>query len=347
MANTSKERLLRALRREPVDAIPAAAVTTGITVEMMRKCGIFWPEAHRDPIKMAGLAESIHLYTELEAIKLPFCMTVESEAMGATIDYRTMETVPSETGHIFDHPDQMHIPADFLDRGRIPVVLKAISTLRARYDQETPIISSIVGPFSLATKLFGFQNFLVWFIDHPDWVHQVMAALTPLTHRYIQAEIEAGADAITIGEAGSSGDLLSGASYGEFIAPYHRQLCSDLSVPTILHICGKSTRHAPFIAETGVTAYSFDEGLNVPKAREALAGKVSLVGYVPTVSVLLNGTPADVFAATTACLEEGVDVLTPGCALPPHTPLENIAALVEATRHWNLRQQPANAAAQG
>jgi uroporphyrinogen-III decarboxylase len=127
----TKERFFNALYRRPVDRPPVAAVATGITVEMMDRAGIFWPEAHGRADQLAGLAETIHLYTGVECIKLPFCMTVEVEALGAPVDYRTRDTIPTESRHIWDHPDQVHVPEDFLDCGRVPVVLQAVSALLA------------------------------------------------------------------------------------------------------------------------------------------------------------------------------------------------------------------------
>ncbi len=334
-----KERFLAALYGHPVDRPPVAAVTTGITVEMQQRVGIHWPEAHRHADQLAGLAEAIHLCTETECIKLPFCMTVEVEALGATVDYRTFDTIPTETHHIWNHPDELTLPADFFDRGRVPVVLRAIETLRRRYDAEIPIVTSIVGPWSLASKLFGFESFLVWTLEQPEWVHRIMAALTPLAIRYARAQVDAGADAVIMGEAGSSGDLISARTYRDFIAPYHRELCPAIPAPTILHICGKSTGHTKYIADTGATAYNFDEGVDARVAHMNLDGKVALTGYVPTVKVLLNGTPEDVYRSATECLNAGVHLLTPGCALAPHTPLVNIAAMVEAMRDWDRRRQ--------
>lgn len=331
----SKERFLTALRREPVDRIPVAAVATGITVEMMEKRGIFWPAAHRDVDQLAGLAESIHLYTDTECIKLPFDMAVEVEALGAPVDYRTVDTLPTETRPICERPDALHIPEDLFDRGRIPVVLRAITKLRRRYDSEIAIVSSIVGPFSMAEKIFGFENFLTWIIDRPKWVHAAMRALTPVAIRYARAQVEAGADAIIIGEAGCSGDLISWKTYRDLIAPYHTELCPAIPAPTILHICGKSTRHTQFIADTGTTAYNFDEGVDLGTAHKHLYGKVALTGAVPTVGVLLNGTPDNVYRASIECLDRGVHMLTPGCAMAPHTPLANIAAMTRAARDWS------------
>jgi MtaA/CmuA family methyltransferase len=331
----TKERFLNALRRQTVDRIPVAAVATGITVQMMEKSGIYWPAAHKDVDQLAGLAESIHLYTDTECIKLPFDMAVEVEALGAPIDYRTVDTVPTEIRHICNAPDEFAPPVDFFDRARVPIVLKAISKLRKRYDSEMAIVSSIVGPFSLAEKIFGFDGFLTWLIDRPEWVHQAMAKLTPLAIRYANAQVEAGADAIILGEAGCSGDLISSKTYRDFIAPYHRDLCRQIPAPTILHICGKSTKHTEYIAGTGATAYNFDEGVNIETANKYLDGKVALTGSVPTVRVLLNGTPDEVYQAAIDCLNSQVHMLTPGCAMAPHTPLENIAAMTRAAHDWS------------
>ena len=49
----TKERFMKALHLEPVDRPSVAAVVTGITVWMMERAGIFWPEAHTDSAKMA------------------------------------------------------------------------------------------------------------------------------------------------------------------------------------------------------------------------------------------------------------------------------------------------------
>lgn len=330
-----KARFLRALRHEPVDRPPVTAVATGITVGMMERVGIFWPEAHHDVDLMVRLAEAVWTVTQIECIKLPFGMTIEVEALGAPINFRTRDTLPSEARHIFNHPDELTLPKDFFNRGRVPVVLAAIERLRKRYDGEVAVVSSIVGPFSMAAKLFGFDNFLIWLIEQPDYVHQIMDTLTELAIQYATAQAAAGADAITIGEATCSGDLISPRTYRDFIAPYHSRLCPAIPAPSILHICGKSTGHLPYIAETGTTAYSFDEGVDIHKAYEQLKGRVALVGYVPAVNVLLNGTPEDTYRSAVECLQNGVDLLNPGCSIAPHTPLENIAAMRRAAVEWS------------
>ena len=331
----AKERFMNALTQKPVDRPPVAAVVTGITVPMMEKARIFWPEAHTDADQLATLAASVWEYAQIECIKLPFCMTIEVEVLGAPIDFGTIDTLPTEVAHIYNHPDELEIPDDFLDRGRVPTVLEAITKLRKKYDSEVAIVSSIVGPFALGGKLFGFDNFFPWIIDKPDYVHQIMDKLTDLSIKYANAQVEAGADAILIGEATCSGDLISPNTYRDFILSYHSRLCPAISAPSILHICGNSTRHIPYLAQTGAAGYSFDEGADINVAREHLKGKVALAGYVPTVDPLLQGSPEAVYQYSLECLGNGVDILAPGCSLPQHVTFDNLTAINQAVYDWS------------
>ncbi len=330
----SKERFMNALTQQPVDRPPVGAVVTAITVPMMEKSGVYWPEAHTEATKLADLAASVWEHAQIESIKLPFCMTIEAEALGASIDYGTVDTLPTDVKFIYNHPDELTIPADFFDRDRVPTVLKAITQLRKRYDTEVAVVASIVGPFVLAAKLFGFDNLFPWLITHPDYIHQIMEKLTDLAIDYAQAQVEAGADAILIGSATCSGDLISPETYQEFVVPYHHRLCAAISAPSILHICGNSAQHIPHIAATGTTGYSFDEGTDIVVGQDHLKGKVATVGHVPTVEVLLQGSPDDVYQASLESLGNGVDILAPGCSLPQHVSFENLAAMVKAGEDW-------------
>ncbi|MEA3336382.1 MAG: MtaA/CmuA family methyltransferase [Chloroflexota bacterium] len=286
----AKTRFLNALLHQPVDRPPVAAVVTGITVSMMERAGIYYPDAHSDVNQLAGLAASIWEYCGIEAIKLPFGMTVEVEVLGMEIDYGTLDTLPTDIVPIWNDPDELAIPEDFLDRCRVPIVLEAISQLRNRYDREVAVLSSIVGPFALSAKLFGFPNLFPWIITEPDNVHRVMNQLTGLAIQYANAQLDAGADAILLGEATCSGDLISPDTYRDFILPYHKRLCAGIHGPTIMHICGKSSNHLPYIAETGTTCYSFDEGVDIEMARTHLKGKVAMAGYVPTVEAFVRAS---------------------------------------------------------
>jgi [methyl-Co(III) methanol-specific corrinoid protein]:coenzyme M methyltransferase len=60
---TSRERVLAALRHEPVERTPVCNPTSVATVELMDLVDAHFPDANRDPEQMAWLAATS--YTEL------------------------------------------------------------------------------------------------------------------------------------------------------------------------------------------------------------------------------------------------------------------------------------------
>ena len=53
----------------------------------MKAFNAYWPEAHRNPIKMAKLGSALHRLTGLESAVVPFELTLEAEALGAPIEF--------------------------------------------------------------------------------------------------------------------------------------------------------------------------------------------------------------------------------------------------------------------
>lgn len=89
-----KERLLGVLRGAPIREVPCicpGGMMNAIVVGLMDRCGIAWPEAHTDPVKMAKLARAVYDHDMFENYGVPFCMTVEAEAMGAPVDMGNRE----------------------------------------------------------------------------------------------------------------------------------------------------------------------------------------------------------------------------------------------------------------
>jgi [methyl-Co(III) methanol-specific corrinoid protein]:coenzyme M methyltransferase len=325
------ERFLRVLRQEPVDRAPVVGVTSVITVELMRRMGTGWPDAHHDPELMVRAGAAAHEVCGLETVKVPFDMGVEAGALGAEIDYGGEATLPKILAPPFRSPDECVVGEDLPSRGRIPVVLEAIRIARMRYGDRVPVVSSVLGPFTIAGCLFGVETLLVWLIDEPAAVHAVMQKTTRLAARYIREQFRAGAHVVQVGEPTASGDLISPAQYAEFVAPYHRELSPGTDLPLIIHICGNITRQLPHLAAADYRGVSFDVKTDIQAARTHLKGKKALIGYVPT-GLLLDGSPDEVRAAATQCLREGVDALNAGCAVPPESPLDNIAAMIAAAR---------------
>ena len=92
-----KERLLRSLKGEAVDRAPVicpGGMMNSAIVDVMKNHGNVLPDGHRDSKIMADLALDVQADTGFENVGIPFCMTVEAEALGSDIDFGTLKCEP-------------------------------------------------------------------------------------------------------------------------------------------------------------------------------------------------------------------------------------------------------------
>ena len=122
-----KERLLGVLRGEAIPEAPCicpGGMMNAVVVGLMDRCGIAWPEAHTDPVKMADLARAVYDHKMFENYGVPFCMTVEAEAMGAPVDMGDRECEPHVSGYVIDGVErwaELPDPVQSVSRGRARV----------------------------------------------------------------------------------------------------------------------------------------------------------------------------------------------------------------------------------
>jgi [methyl-Co(III) methanol-specific corrinoid protein]:coenzyme M methyltransferase len=329
MSQNVKERILATLRGRRPDGRVVWVPTVGVTVEAMKQVDAGWPDSHWDPKKMARAAASTYELTGVPCCTVPFCLTLEGEALGCSLDRGTEITQPQIMEHLEIAFDEFQTPGDFLQRGRIPAVLEAISLLAKSQRDIQPVNMKVTGPFTIACAVFGAERVLLATLEEPEAVKRVMELMAQAAIDLSRAAVDAGVDTITLSDPVASGDLLSADQYAEFALPYEAKVFATLNVPTALHICGYTKDLMPHIRKTGTLAFSFEEKVEVKDAKEIL-GDVRAIGNVAPVRALLNGGPDDVLREANKCFEDGVDLLSSGCAVPPLTKLENLRAMAAA-----------------
>jgi [methyl-Co(III) methanol-specific corrinoid protein]:coenzyme M methyltransferase len=329
---TLKTRLLAALEGKPVDKVPVCSVTQTGIVELMDEVGAAWPEAHTNPELMAKLAIANYELSGLEAVRLPYCLTVLVEAMGCEVNMGTKNRQPSVIAH--PYPKDLEgaaIPADLLQRGRIPAVLEAIKIVREKVGPDVPIIGGMEGPVTVASDLVSVKSFMKWSIKKTDLLEQALDLATEAAIIYANAMVEAGADIIAIADPVASPDLMSPDTFKKFLMPRLQKFSAGVNSVTVLHICGKVNAILSDMADCGFEGLSVEEKIGTAKDGKAIIGdRARLVGNISSPFTLLPGPIDKIKAEAKQALEGGIDVLAPGCGIAPMTPLENIKAMVAA-----------------
>jgi len=329
---TLKTRLLAALEGKPVDKVPVCSVTQTGIVELMDEVGAAWPEAHTNPELMAKLAIANYELSGLEAVRLPYCLTVLVEAMGCQINMGTKNRQPS----VIEHPypkslDGAAVPADLLQKGRIPAVLEAIKIVREKVGPDVPIIGGMEGPITVASDLVSVKSFMKWSIKKTDLFEQALDIATEAAIAYANAMVEAGADVIAIADPVASPDLMSPDSFRQFLQARLQKFSASVNSVTVLHICGKVNAILSDMADCGFEGLSVEEKIgNAAEGKKIIGDRARLVGNVSSPFTLLPGPIDKIKAEAKVALEGGIDVLAPGCGIAPMTPLENIKAMVAA-----------------
>jgi [methyl-Co(III) methanol-specific corrinoid protein]:coenzyme M methyltransferase len=329
---TLKERLLNALEGKEVDKVPVCSVTQTGIVELMDQVGAPWPESHSDPELMAKLAIANYELSGLEAVRVPYCLTVLAEAMGCEVNMGTKNRQPSVTAHPYPKDlEGMKMPENLLDMGRIRAVLDAIKIIRERVGPDVPIIGGMEGPVTLASDLASVKSFMKWSIKKPELLGQVLDFATEATVAYANSMVLAGADVISVADPVASPDLMSPDSFKNDLKSRLQRFSSEVNSVTVLHICGNVGPILDYMADCGFEGLSVEEKVgSVKKAKEILGNRARLVGNISSPFTLLPGPIEKIKEESKKALEEGIDVLAPGCGIAPMTPLVHIKAMVEA-----------------
>lgn len=329
----SRERVLAALRREPVDRAPVVNPTNAATEDLMDLAGAAFPRAHRDPELMARLAATAHTELGFDSVMPVYSIVQEASALGCPIDWGEKGDWPTVTAPLWREPEEIRIPPGFLTHPDTRCVLDAIRLLRKRFGSEVAVIGKTMGPWTHAYHGFGVQQFLLMSVDDPDKTKRCLDRLKEATVQFGLAQIEAGADALTLPDH-ATGDLVSGAYYARFLFDVHREMAARLPAPLILHICGRTLDRMDHIARTGMAAFHFDSKNDAARAMSVVGGRMALAGSVNNPVTLLRKGPVEVRAEVWNCLRAGVQLIAPECAVPLQTPVANLKAIVAAVREF-------------
>ena len=293
---TARERLLRALRGEPADRVPAW---------LMRQAGRYLPQYHtvRRNYDFLTLCKTPEAAAEvsiqpLEAIGSD-AVIIFNDIM-LPLEHAGAEVFFDDSGPLIRNP--VHTSADLnaLDGRAVTPdepIAGTIAEVRRRVGDDVPILGFIGAPWTLATywiegRLKGrFDNVgrLRW--GDPQLVEALLERITPVAADYLKIQIEAGADAVMIFD--TWGSILAPDHFERFSARFIRRIIEHvrpLGAPVIVYVNGC----APYLdqlADLGADALSVDWRIELSAVRERVGPGVALQGNLdPT--VLLAGPEA-------------------------------------------------------
>ncbi len=352
MPLSSRERVLRTIRREPTDCVAVAPYMYDVAV-VAADVSLKDYYTRADVMTKAQLA--LHELVDQDVISVGSDNFYIAEGFGCEATHDETElpalTRPavSSLNDVFD----VEVPDPQSD-GRMPVMLESIREVRRAVGSEVAVRSPGTGPFALASYLIGSQE---WLCEigmcqagardaNEAALHHALGLAAEALIRFGKACWDAGADIIHCGDSLASCDMISPGTYERFALPYEQRVFEAWKEHgisgSLLHICGDNNKVLELYADSGADLVEIDNVVDMGVAKQKIGDRVTLVGNVHTVSDLLQGTPDTVRIASERCIQAAGGgpgfILGSGCLVPRHTPLENVREMVRVARRSRVAE---------
>jgi len=348
MTPLHNDRLLRALLREPTEHTP---------IWLMRQAGRYLPE-----------------YNATRARAGSFLALAKNPAYATEVTLQPLERFPLDAAILFSDiltiPDAMGLGLYFADgegprferplrdeaairalappdpAGELRYVIDAVREIRGALAGRVPLVGFSGSPYTLACYMVegggsgDFRALKTMLYSRPDLLHNILEVTTLAVIDYLNAQIEAGAQAVMIFD--TWGGNLTAAGYESFSLAYLRRIVASLHkvaegrrVPSILFTKGGGA-WLESQADTGCEALGIDWSTDLGAARARVGHLVALQG---------NLDPAVLFAPPDVVRREARRVLDAygegpghvfnlGHGISQHTPVDSVAALVDEVRTY-------------
>jgi [methyl-Co(III) methanol-specific corrinoid protein]:coenzyme M methyltransferase len=330
------------------DLYPLFSGLISVTIPGLEREGLQFHETHRDSAKMARAAASTYRVSGFGSAVVPLDLCVEAEALGAMVDFRegsegaefprvagflydSVEKFATETQSHREIIESLSLRDSVAGTGRILLVCEAIRLLKDDVGEEIVIGGWVPGPFTLLSLLVETGALYMSMRRSPEALHAALDFLAQALASVGNAYHDAGADFLTIHEMGGSPGALGPKLFESIVLPHLQALTSALPRPVVLSACGRTNGAMELLAASGAGALSVDQTNDLAKSREEVPD-VLLFGNLDPVGLISQGIPVQITEAVKGVVRSGADAVWPGCDLYLQTPLENLRALVNASK---------------
>ncbi len=265
-------------------------------------------------------------YTELEPLGIetkPMPM-----APRAVVHYPTLTK---------DAVDGLTMP-DLRNDGRMPAFLEAVRRIKDRFGDTICMTGNVAGPFGSVALAWGIDQALLFMVDQPEVFNQAMDFFVDLQIGWGRAQLEAGADAIWLGDCVATSGFVSADHYVEFARQRAMKVAQGLQEAggIVFHHGGEiDLHHLEHMTDIG-DALSIGERTDFGPIKQALADKTCLMGNIDGIHVLQNGTVEQVREETARIMNIGKQgggyIFNSGEGISYHAKEENMHAMVETAR---------------
>jgi uroporphyrinogen decarboxylase len=223
-----------------------------------------------------------------------------------------------------------------------PRYFESIPDLVERYPDRFRVYAVGFSLYERAWTLRGMENLLVDFIDHPDFVHELMGAIAEWNIAQVEEALKYDIDCVYFGDDwGQQRGLQMGpAMWNRYIRPAAERMyrvVREAGRYVMIHSCGDVDELFDDLIAMGVNCFNpfQPEVMDVDALVRGYRGRLAFYGGLSTQKTLPYGTPDDVRKETEHLLSlggAGGYILSPAHDVPKDVPVGNMLAFIEAAQ---------------
>lgn len=305
--------------------------------------GYSYARWREEPSVMAELGEKAVREFDYDVYMLHPDDLLEYEGLG--IEIQAEEDLPAAVARYLPATEAtlraLRLPADLGRRGRLARHLEGLAALKQRLGDKVCLAGRIAAPFTTLTLILGIEPTLVLMLEDPKLLHRFEEFFLEYNDRVARLQLQAGADALWLGDCVATSHFISPAQFeehaAEFAAASARRIREAGGI-VFYHGNEKSLPHLALMAGLGFDALNIGEGVDIGEVKRAIGGRVCLMGNLDPLHDLQPRSSQEVENVVQGIVEKakpgGGYIFCTGEGVPHNTPVENLQAMRRAVRKY-------------
>ena len=211
--------------------------------EIVKELGFTFPDVYLHADMMAALSKGQKEKQGSPICVLPFCHTVEAEAMGGIITLGNEVAGPRAKEYLYTNYKELgDIEETDFAKGRMQEVLKACQIL---HEQGEHVMLEVSGPITILNVLIDIKHIFKGMRKEPEFMKSVFQKVGTQILRYIEEAKKYGVDFISYADSAGGVNILGPKMAEQMVEDFtydflkEAQKCSDEH--TLLMLCPKTT----------------------------------------------------------------------------------------------------------
>lgn len=217
--------------------------SVGIEKDILKNLDLKFPECYKKCDSMVRISKELKRKEEVNFCTLPFCHTLEGEALGGSINFGDENIGPRAKGYVYTKVEELlELPKIDFTTGRIAEVLKACKELR---EEGENVVLCLSGPFTIFNVLIDPLHIFKALRKKPKLMEEVFNKLQNELFSFVEEAKKVNVNIISYADSSGALNILGPKFMNQviedFTYPFLKKLENIIDETMVVALCPKTT----------------------------------------------------------------------------------------------------------